>query len=256
MSYLSQRVYSILECPHSVSSLFETLKTLGIRTDWVIEAGCHNGSDSKEMIEDFGIRQIYGFEPDNFARLAAEKLLEKYLDKKITISPFALMNENAIFGLSYVGEPGNGSTQVRDLSISSSKYMVNCIRLDDLKITEKTLGLMWLDVEGAATDVILGGIETLKSLAALKIEVEFHDMSNVRMANFRTVIKMLKKQDFSIWKCDIHPGYFGDILFIRRSLIPIKWRLISNLNEFLVISLHSFLYPAINRPTRTQVGTT
>jgi FkbM family methyltransferase len=231
------------------------LRTLGIRTDWVIEAGCHNGSDSKEMIEDFGIRQIYGFEPDNFARLAAEKLLEKYLDKRITISPIALMNENAIFGVTYVGEPGNGSTQVRDLSISSSKNLFNSIRLEDLKITEKTLGLMWLDVEGAATDVILGGIDTSTSLAALKIEVEFHDMSKARKANFRTIIRILKKQGFSIWKCDIHPGYFGDILFIRTSLIPIKRRLFTNLNRLLLISLHSYVYPAINKPPRTQVGT-
>jgi FkbM family methyltransferase len=254
MSYLSERVYSKLECPHSVSSLFETLGTLGIEIDWVIEAGCHTGSDTKKMIEDFGIRRIYGFEPDKIARIAAERLLEDYLDKKVTISPFALMNKNAIFGVSYVGEPGNGSTQVRDLSVSSSKASVEAIRLDDFKINETTLGCMWLDVEGAASDVILGGIETLKSLAVIKIEVEYHDMSSSRKANFREVIKILKRQGFCVWKCDVNPGYFGDILFIRKSLIPIKGRLISNLNRMILISLHSNVYPSLRKPPNWELG--
>ncbi len=251
MSYLSQRVYSMLECPHSVSNLFETLDYLGIRADWVIEAGCHNVSDSKEMIEDFEIRRIYGFEPDSFARLAAEKTLEKYLDTRVSISPFALMKENAIFGVTYIGDPGSGCTQVGDLSNSGSKDLVRSIRLDDFEINEKTLGLMWIDAEGAATDVILGEIETLKSIAALKIEVEFHDMSTARIANFRTVIKLLKTQGFCIWKGDIQPGFFGDILFVRSSLLPIRLRLISILNSLLLISLHSCIYPSINKPSRT-----
>lgn len=247
MPNLTSAIYRHFESPHSVKDLFALIDRLKIEISWVIEAGCHNGSDTLEMIQVHGIEKIYAFEPDPTARNVAEMVLAEYLGNRVVLSPFALMDKSGLVGIDYLGTPGSGSTQIRHHS-SEEELRIRAIKLDDIQATWEGGGCFWLDVEGVAVEVLNGSLYTLKNISVIKCEVEFHDMSKTRKSNYRKVFRLLTENDFAIWKCDINPGYFGDILFVRKRHLS-KVQLIKSRIFFkFVVLLRSYIYPRLGKP--------
>ncbi len=247
MPNFTSSIYRYFESPHSVKDLFALIDQLKIEISWVIEAGCHNGSDTLEMIEMYGMEKIYAFEPDPSARFEAEMVLAEYLGSRVELSPFALMDKSGLVGIDYLGAPGSGSSQIRHHR-SDDASGIKAIKLDEIQVTWDGGGCFWLDVEGVAVEVLIGSLNTLKKISVIKCEVEFHDMSQTRKSNYRKVFSLLSDNDFAIWKCDINPGYFGDILFVRKKHLSkiqlVKSRIILNL----VVLIRSYIYPWLGKP--------
>jgi len=247
MLRFTERLYSRFESPHTVGEFFGLIDELGIKIRWGIEAGCHDGSDTKEMIEVHGVEMVYTFEPDASARLTAEHNLAEYIGSQVQLSPLALMDKPGLVGINYLGSPGSGSTQIRS-ALNQTEEPVRAIRLDDFPINMDSEGFLWLDVEGVATEVLSGSLETLEQISVIKCEVEFHDMSHSRKANFRRVLDLLTNNGFVIWKCDINPGYFGDVFFVRKKHLSKSQIVKAKLIVCLVLVIRSYIYPWLGKP--------
>lgn len=250
MSRLTTLLFSRVRAPNSVEENFQVLRNLKLGVSWVIEAGCHDGSDTEKMLTLEGINKIYAFEPDTAARNIAKSRLARFSSRQLSISPYALMDYQGIFGIDFQGLPGSGSTQVRRSNQSNDHEIVQAIALDDFEIEELSNGFLWLDVEGVAHEVLAGGIQTLQKISARNLEVEFYDMSESRRTSFKKITRTLRSQGFGIWASDIHPGYFGNIFAVRSKLLPPHKRIIMEARYLRLLLLYSFVYPALNKPEK------
>jgi FkbM family methyltransferase len=177
----------------------------------------------------------------------AEHNLAEYIGSQVELSALALMDKPGLVGIDYLGSPGSGSTQVRS-ALTQKEEPVRAIRLDDFPIDMDSEGFLWLDVEGVAAEVLSGSLKTLEKISIIKCEVEFHDMSHSRKSNFRRVLDLLKNSGFVIWKCDINPGYFGDVFFVRKKHLAKRQILKAKLTFFLVLLIRSYIYPWLGKP--------
>jgi len=249
ISKIAEYAYNRFYCPHDVSELFKLLCKWGINVSWIIEAGCHDGSDSKKMLDTPGVERLYAFEPDKVAREKAESLLSSELGKRYNVSGLALMDKSGEMSIDYLEAPGSGNTQIGE-KIHSAPKSILATKLDDFPIPEKKDGMIWLDVEGAACKVLIGGLMTLQKIFVVKVEVEFHDMSPTRNANWKPITFLLKKQGFFIRKANINPTYFGDMLFVRRSCLSRSQIVKSTLILGLMLALHEVVYPLLRKPIK------
>jgi FkbM family methyltransferase len=248
---LRERFYKSLQAPHSAQDLHEFVKERGIDVNWIVEAGCQDGSDTEILATLFNPFTYYAFEPDPVAFEFAKNRIRNLASKghSIELSKFALMNVSGDGSLVYIGHPGGGSTQIRSTEKNEKDDRVQIIKFDDLRIRETTDGLLWLDVEGNAVSVLQGMQESLQKFSVAKIEVEFHDMSTSRLQNFQKVISLMKNANFRVVKSDIRPGFFGDKLFVDRKLLNLKDFTSSLFVTGATFFLHGFLYPILKKPT-------
>lgn len=214
-----------------------------------IEAGCHNGLDTKKMLSIFPNVLAYGFEPDRVAFSEASSNLAAF-GNRILLSHLALSDSVGELSMRIRDELGSGNTIfVKDSTESLEK--IKCSTLDD-ELRHKELGrsALWLDVEGHAVQVLRGAIRTLRFIDFAKIEVQMHDMSADRIADAFEVISIMKRGGLRPRFLPIHPGYFGDILFVRSSKMTLRERVVSFLYLFIFEVLHKYIYPALKTPPK------
>jgi FkbM family methyltransferase len=220
--------------------------------EWVIEAGCHDGSDTLKFLEIPTIKKIYAFEPDE---VAADKAEDKFKThgERVELRRMALMDLPGIIEIkSPTGAFGDGTSIVSKLNTDSkgmnspSKYL-NCSNLDSELQYLNGNGVMWLDVEGAAAHVLTGSTRVLSSVSLIQVEVEMHN-SEHRKTDFVKVDRILKKSKFSLIYAPIHPGYFGDAVYLKTSYLSFIERFRSTLLTCLYLLLHKIIYPAIGKP--------
>ena len=72
--------------------------------------------------------------------------------------------------------------------------------------------------------------------------------SKFRKANFAKVDEILSKSDFSLIFGPLHPGYFGDAIYIKNSHLTGLERLRSLALKSLYLTLHLVIYPLTGRP--------
>jgi FkbM family methyltransferase len=240
-----------MQTPHSARDLYEFVTERGIYVNWIVEAGCQDGSDTEILATLFNPFTIYAFEPDPVAFEFAKNRISNLATKgySIELSKFALMNVSGDASIVYIGHPGGGSTQIHYTEKNEKEDRAQIIKFDDLRIRERTNGLLWLDVEGNAVSVLQGMQESLQKFSVAKIEVEFHDMSISRLQNFQKVIALMKNANFRVVKSDIRPGFFGDILFVDRKLLNLRDFTSSFFVTWTTFFLHGFLYPILKKPT-------
>jgi FkbM family methyltransferase len=246
MGTVLEKLYARVAGP----SLFEIIPAYSIEVSWGIEAGCHDGSDSLLMIEKLGLEKLYAFEPDAEARAKAETLLfPKYTDV-VELSPKGLSSSDGMAQLEDNGNPGGGISQVvKTVKSNAPEKLIHLIRLDDLGVFQNFRGgLLWLDVEGHATEVLKGARETLLSITIAKIEVQLHDMGFGRAKDAFQVVSILKTAGLIPIYLPIHPGYFGDIIFVRKTNLSHFLILKSQLKVLLFTSLHNYIYPLLKKP--------
>ena len=246
------RVYRTMETPHTAMELYEFTNRRGIDVSWIVEAGCHDAGDTELLSTIFSTSTIYAFEPDPVAFENAKSRIETLISKghSIQLSKIALMNVTGDGGLTFVGEPGGGSTQIQNTEIENQDHRVQVSKFDDLNIPETSKGLLWLDVEGNAVSALQGMQVSLHKFNVAKIEVEFHNMSQSRMRNYQEVIALMKLANFRIVKSDNQPGFFGDMLFVHSTQINFIRSLESILITWTTHLLHGFVYPILKKPKR------
>jgi FkbM family methyltransferase len=216
---------------------------------WGIEAGCHDGSDSLLLLENLNLKKLYAFEPDPTARAKAEALLFPKYTGVVELSPKGLSSMAGPAKLEDNGAPGGGISQVVQLlEANSPEQQIELIRLDDERGFPNSGGLLWLDVEGHATDVLKGAQKTLLAVTIAKIEVQLHDMGLGRTQDAFQVVRILKAAGLIPIYAPVHPGYFGDIIFVRQSHLQFSSILKSKLLFLLFSSLHLYIYPLLRKP--------
>jgi len=218
-----------------------------IAINWIIEAGCHDGSDTVELIRDFPKSNIFAFEPDPISRAIAEEKYLKLGNSGLELYPFGLSDENSQKFLDYVdNQRGSGTTSLAEWGTES----VKTVALDKFRKLPSSGGLLWLDVEGHAVKALLGMQKTLKGVDIAKVEVQMHQKSEQRKQDYGYVMDIMAQAGLIPIKAPLHPGYFGDIYFVRKGFVNIATLIRSKLLTFQMRMLHNHVYPILNKPKK------
>jgi FkbM family methyltransferase len=219
---------------------------------WVIEAGCHDGTDTLKFLEMPNVFKVYAFEPDEIAANKAEAKFKSH-GERVKLQRLALMDRPGFIDVSSpTGEFGDGNSIVGNFRSGESELVsrIKYLRCSNLDSELKDLtgnGILWLDVEGAAAKVLTGAASVLKSISLIQVEVELHN-SKYRKADFSHVNRILSKSKFSLIYAPLHPGFFGDAIYIKTDQLRRMEKMRSIvLNSFYSL-LHLFVYPLIRKP--------
>jgi len=212
--------------------------------DYVIETGCYDGKNSFTFLRSASINTIHAFEPDHKARKEAKKLLAHEIPGRVKLFPFGLSDVNQRTYLDFSdGSVGFGQTRL----VSEGTDAIEVVKLDDCVDNLTQTGLLWLDVEGQAVPALIGGTQTLKSILIAKIEVQTHNVGPGRKADFLNVIQIMKNPGLIPPYAPLHPWYFGDIIFARRSRISLFRKFQSVFLVFQLNVLHLIIYPMLGK---------
>ena len=174
------------------------LLTLAKNPGLVIEVGANMGIHTVPLAAALAKqgRMLYAFEPQPviFQQLCANLALNGLTN--VRAFPFACGTQNTalMFEVPDYTKPGNfGSTELKELSVSSSTHeVVQCVRLDSL-LGEGQVGLLKVDVEGAEIGV-LKGCENILARSHPMLYVE-----NDRLDKSPALIQWLFDHDYRLW---------------------------------------------------------
>lgn len=210
--------------------------------DWVVEAGVHDATDTVEIIRRVNPTEYLGFEPDFHAyKKALRKLETQNLKDKVSLMQMALSDERGFVTLVTPTSLGSGQTQVE-----GNQGEVASIPIFDFLVGKNNRGLLWLDVEGHAERVIRGARNLLKNFSLMKIEVQMKYMDANRQRDAYMVHRLANK-DFILIRAPLHPGFFGDVVYLRKDLATITKRVNSFMLVLIFFTLHHLVYPLIRR---------
>jgi FkbM family methyltransferase len=219
---------------------------------WIIEAGCHDGSDTLQFLTDRRFKRVFAFEPDPVAFEAATANLVNFFER-VTLKNLVLMNKaGAVNVLPLNGEFGTGSTIFSQISESTNSLQrlgaEKVSRLDDEISTQHGRGALWLDVEGSAHLVLQGALRVLEQVEIAQIEIDMHAQSANRLRNYRAILQIMKDSGFKLIAAPLHPGYFGDALFVKKHNLNFIQKMKSLLLSVVFVGLHSAIYPLLGKP--------
>jgi FkbM family methyltransferase len=230
------------------SDVVAIAKKRGINIDWVLEAGCHDGSDSVRLHENLHPERYLAFEPDETARTQAELTFALGKLDAIELYPYGLSNVNSMKYLKYEAEgKGSGSTHFAD----TGEDVVEIRVFDDHFNVHQSSGLLWLDVEGHTLQALDGMSISLQQIVIARVEVQLHTRSKDFIQDFLEVVKVMQKMSLIPVYGPIYPGYFGDIIFMDSNLLKTRDKLRSKFLRVLLKFLHLYFYPKIKKPSHT-----
>ena len=221
-----------------------------LQFNWVVEAGCHDGSDTLKFLELENVSKVYAFEPDSVAADKAEAKFSAYGDR-VSFSRFALMDRPGYVQMkSSTGNFGDGTTSIAEYYKQDTNSEANLLPCTTLDIEIPNLsgsGLIWLDVEGSAAKVLEGAEKVLDRVDMIQIEVNLHDSIH-RKSNFIEVNRILTRKKFAIVYGPIHPGFFGDAIYIKKTELGWFARVRSQFLSFVFHTNHRIIYPLLRKP--------
>ncbi len=226
--------------------LIQITKTYKLEIDWIVEAGCHDGSDTLELSKQFNPTRIFAFEPDPVAYAKAREYINANLLSDTSLFQEGLGEENSTKFLNFqsVGE-GMGSTFLTE----EGEVKVSVSRLDDkLPSNLGDGGLLWLDVEGHTLKALNGMRKTIRKIGIAKVEVQLHTRDLNFTRDFDEVMTFFAEAGFGALYGPLHPGFFGDVIFVRKADLGIIGRLRSVLLTIQIHFLHTYVYPALGKP--------
>jgi FkbM family methyltransferase len=187
--------------------------------------------------------------------VAADKAEKKFsvYGERVSLSRLALMDRPGYIQISSpTGNFGDGTTSIHGFyeeisNLDSGSELIPCTTLDLELLDIEERGLMWLDVEGSATKVLAGASRVLESVDLIQIEVELHDTRH-RVGNFQEVDRYLTGKNFALIYGPIHPGFFGDAIYVRKTELGFPGRTRSKFLDFLMYVTHSVIYPLLQKP--------
>lgn len=236
----------------SSPGLLKVASERNLKFEWVIEAGCHDGTDTLKFLELPNVKRVYAFEPDQVAADIAETKFATH-GERVELKRLALMNHPGFIEISSpTGNFGDGTSVVKHSQhtkpdLGSNSRVLKCSTMD-LEVQDLNgCGLLWLDVEGSAAYALMGAAETLKSILLIQVEVDMHN-SKYRKGNLAKVDKILRKSGFSLLYGPLHPGFFGDAIYLKRSHLNKYEKMKSLATLFLYLTLHLIIYPFTGRP--------
>jgi FkbM family methyltransferase len=213
---------------------------------WIIEAGVHDGADTQVLLNTFTVKHYFGFEPDPSAFRIANSKLSGVLTNTVVIIPIALSDTKKQQKIIASTGFGLGISQISD-DLSLEGYIVQSDLLDNFLGPMDDRGLLWLDVEGHTIKVLNGSKFSLRKFMICKIEVITHTI-DVNKKSDAFLIHKIMQQDFILIRAPLQPSYFGDLVYLRKDLIPIKLWFTGKVVTVLFIFLHKFVYPILKIP--------
>jgi FkbM family methyltransferase len=173
-----------------------------------LDVGCRWGVEHKLMTAD-KLFQIYGFDPDTKECL---RLSQLYDDDSISFIPLALAQTTGPRTLFSTKEPACSSLFQPNPALTEHYPALACARqVSTTEIKTTTLDL-WaaqnkisiidyikLDTQGSELEILKGGLDTLKTVRCLEIEVEFNPIY-LGQPVFSDVDNFLRSQGFVLWK--------------------------------------------------------
>lgn len=187
----------------------------------VLDIGSFNGKDAHELSYVLGC-DVHCFEPDkdNFQKIKGKQ------NNNLVLWPYALgaWHGKAPFVKSK-NHPASHSMRAPkrhidifpDIKFSRTSHMVNITTLDAWHravLKGCTIDLIWLDVNGAESDVIKGGTNALKVTKYLYIEFEEKELFKGAMNREQTISRLL---DFELVSEHNFEGNYGNLLFKNKS---------------------------------------
>ncbi len=226
------------------SDIIKYLLKKDIKISWVVEAGCHDGEDTLIINRSLKPFRIIAFEPDEHARLRANNTYAAN-DLDVELHDFGLSNKNSELFLNFLnGEEGTGSSYLAE---SGSRSVV-VRRLNDLNLNLDYGGMLWLDVEGHAVQALNGASDYISNLAAAKIEIQMHKMSDSRVADYFEVNQIMLAHGLIPVRVPIYPGYFGDVIYLNKKEANFFDQIWSKVLVFQMKVLHGFVYSVLGLP--------
>jgi 2-O-methyltransferase len=204
---------------------------LSIDNPVIFDIGCNDGSDTLEFINLFPDARVYAFEGDyRAARQFKEKvnsinvsLIECLVSDKEDLIPFYYSNSNT---------RRKGSEDFWSASSSIKKPQKHLEVFEDVRFEKPVMqqtksldwlkenlflpqpNILWIDVNGAESEVINGGRKTLKRVDLIVIEFEEVELFTGSLTQSET-LKMLP--DFELVEVYNFYGNFGNLLLQRKS---------------------------------------
>ena len=184
--------------PHSEWMVLEFLKDRLPENPVIIEAGAHEGFDTKRMSLIWPGGIIYAFEPIPMVLSVLKKNLDTI--RNVRVIDLALSDQNAVSKMYVSTGRSNGSSSLlkpKDhLKIHPDVYFeeeitVQTILLKDFldKNELKVIDFMWLDLQGMEFKVLSASSSILKSVGYIYCEVSLME----------TYEQVMKYPEFKLW---------------------------------------------------------
>ncbi|WP_430981679.1 FkbM family methyltransferase [Mesorhizobium ciceri] len=195
----------------------------------ILDIGCNDGTDTRRFLRLCPRAQLYCFEPDPRAAARFKKYMELYLDK-VRLFEIAISSRNG--SVDFHPSNGDGSAKEWDRSGSIRRpknhlvehdwvrfdhpIPVETRRLDDWcsEANLNKIDFIWMDVQGAESDVIAGATRTLSNTRFLYTEYSDQELYEGQLS-LQAILDLLPS--FEVVTC--YPrGVEGDVLLRNTSL--------------------------------------
>jgi FkbM family methyltransferase len=193
---------------------------------FIVEVGASIGDTTSEFIRKWPRAKIFCFEPDP----AAYALLNKAfgLNERVTLFRTALGNKTGVLPW-YRSTSGHADGK---RAASSSLNMplehleafpqvefiretVLCTSLDSVKLPRKYVDLLWVDVNGAELEFLLGATEALQGTYNVVIEVSNKELYKGQVTA-ESIVTFMKVAGFKLMGIWDWLGNYGNAYFKRR----------------------------------------
>nr|WP_281035189.1 FkbM family methyltransferase [Mesorhizobium tamadayense] len=195
----------------------------------ILDIGCNDGTDTRRFLRLCPKAKLYCFEPDPRAATRFKKNMNLYLDK-VKLLEIALSDRNGTIDF----HPSNGEGSAKDWDQSGSirrpknhlvehdwvrfdrPISVETRRLDDWcsEANLTKIDFIWMDVQGAESDVIAGGRQTLSNTRFIYTEYSDHELYEGQLS-LQAILDLLPS--FELVTRYAH-GVEGDVLLRNTSL--------------------------------------
>ncbi|HEV2900226.1 MAG TPA: FkbM family methyltransferase [Pseudaminobacter sp.] len=195
----------------------------------ILDIGCNDGTDSRRFLRLCPKAQLYCFEPDPRAAARFKKNMKLHLDK-VRLFEIAISNRNGRIDFHPSNADGSAKEWDQSGSIRQPKnHLVehDWVRFDrPISVETRTLDdwcseanlsridFIWMDVQGAESDVIAGGRHTLSNTRFIYTEYSDHELYEGQLS-LQAILGLLPS--FEVVTC--YPdGVEGNVLLRNTSL--------------------------------------
>jgi FkbM family methyltransferase len=185
----------------------------------IVIVGAWHGREVVRMLERFPAAHFFCFEPNpqDFA------VLESRFDgiERVTCFPLAASDAGGTTTFYEVDRPGTSSLFPPDPDDERlpllGAFEVESVRLDDLpELRTARIDCLWVDVQGAESKVLSGGLQLLARTDALFLEVALHRSAYVGGTTLDELRSLLEPAGFSLHGLGLgHGGVEGNSLWLR-----------------------------------------
>lgn len=188
--------------------------TKKLNADTSIEVGAHSAEFSKSIIETHKFRQIYAFEANPY-------VFKKFITdipKEINYLNLAITNLDGSVDFHFKNFKtlmGESSSILKRNSYSDFNHLVSVesAKLDTL-FPKKPTNILWIDVEGANREVLMGGVKLLCDTEAIFIELEHIQIWENQWTS-RNVHQFLIANGFSLILINLRGPHQSNAIYLK-----------------------------------------